>query len=100
MENQEINKFRFGNKTITLCQARIISLNLHGLSRKEIANLLGNSVNTISTHYTMIYKVLDIHDSRKLGTWALTNTFDTNGHLNGKYLFDNYCNLPWEMEGE
>lgn len=90
--------FEIAGKTITLCQARIISLAALGLLRKTIADHLGNSRHTIDTHLDRIYKLLGINDGRQLVAWALANGFDQNGNLHGVYLFPNLEEAPWEFE--
>ena len=90
-----MRKFEVDGKMITEYQARILSLSIHGLARKQIADLLGNSRHTIDTHMDRIYKVLGCNDARLAVVWAVSNGFDRQGRLNGQYLFDNATALPW-----
>ncbi len=89
-----VQKFEVDNRLITHCQARIISLFIHGLPRKQMAHILGNSRHTIDTHIDRIYKLLNLHDSRQVIVWAISHGFDANGCLNGLYLFDKEVHLP------
>lgn len=94
-----VEKFEVDGKKLTLCQARIISLLTHGLQRKQLAHYLGNSHHTIDTHLDRIYKELGINDSRLVLVWALKNGFDTEGGLNGRYLFQGLPQKwPWNLE--
>lgn len=88
--------FTVGQYTLTLCQARIISLSAPGLQRKTIAHHLGNSRHTIDSHLDRIYKLLGINDGRQLVAWALANGFDLNGNLQELYLFGDLEDMPFE----
>lgn len=91
-----VRKFEVAGKELTLCQARIISLSIHGLQRKQLADLLGNSRHTIDTHLDRIYKLLELNDSRQVMLWALRNGFNTEGYLHNEYLFGQLnMLLPW-----
>ncbi len=94
-KKSRVKKFEVDGKELTLCQARIVSLLMHGLQRKELAHYLGNSKNTIDTHLDRIYRELNLHDSRLVLVWAINHGFDSHGCLNGLYLFDKEMNLPW-----
>ncbi len=96
--SHHVQKFDVGGTLITECQARILSLFIHGLARKQIADALGNSPHTIDTHIDRIYKLLGFNDARLAVVWALSNGFDHKGSLNGQYLFANYKHLPWHKK--
>jgi len=95
-----VPRFDVNGIVITLCQARVISLNIHGLQRKEMADLLGNSQSTINAHFDRIYRLVQLNDRVLLLRWAMANGFDDKGNLNGQYLFDGYKGMPWEDGGE
>lgn len=88
--------YRFNDNVLTPAQTRVISLSLHGLAQKEIAAILGNSPNTINTHFSNIYRELGINDCKLLTRWAIRNAFDDYGNVQNNYLFDGYENLPWQ----
>lgn len=96
-KKSRVPKFEFDGKEITLCQARIISLTLQCLQRKQIAAYLGNSKHTIDSHISRIYSILNINDSSQAILWALENGFDRQGSLNSVYLFEGFVNMPWEQ---
>lgn len=96
-KKSRVRKFEVDGKELTLCQARIVSLLMHGLQRKQLALCLGNSHHTIDTHLDRIYKALEINDSRLVMLWALQHGFDLEGCLNEQYLFDNLGGLPWQL---
>lgn len=88
--------FTIDGKPITLSQARLLSLNMHALMRKELAEILGNSVSTINTHFNTIHKILGVDSSSKARLWARKNDFDDKGCYNGLYLFEGKeGNYPW-----
>ena len=87
--------FVVGEKVITVCQARVISLGALGLQRKKIAHYLGISKHTIDSHMDRIYKLLGINDGRQLVVWALANGFDGSGNLKEHYLFSDFGEMPW-----
>ena len=95
-QNPEACKYRFGEKVLTKAQARVVSLMLHGLIRKQIAELLGISIHTVNKHTENVYKELDINDCKLIVGWAYDNKFDRQGNVDGIYLFDGYENLPWQ----
>lgn len=102
MKNQEDkhmelpNSIVVGEKVITECQARVISLAALGLQRKNVAHYLGISKHTIDSHMDRIYKLLGINDGRQLVAWALANGFDMEGNLDGCYLFSDHEQMPWD----
>lgn len=95
-QTPEACKYRFGEHVITKAQARVVSLMLHGLIRKQIADLLGNSTHTVNKHIENVYKELGINDCKLLTRWAIRNAFDDYGNVQNNYLFDGYENLPWQ----
>ncbi|MCB9185526.1 MAG: hypothetical protein H6601_02130 [Flavobacteriales bacterium] len=95
-----VPKFLVDGKYITLHQARIISLFVHGLPRKQLAHVLGNSPHTIDTHMDRIYKLLGINAGSLIPLWATMNGFDTKGCLHSVYLFGTMRNLPWNRHEE
>ena len=70
-------------KEITECQMRIIGLNVRGLRRKEMADVLNVTTSTIDSHFNRIYREMKFHDAKLLVVWALGNGFDSNGNYNG-----------------
>lgn len=94
----ETCKYRFGEHVLTKAQARVVSLTLHGLIRKQIANLLGISTHTVNKHIENVYKELGINDCKLVIGWAYDNKFDRQGHVDSIYLFDGYENLPWQKK--
>jgi len=97
-KKSRVEKFDVDGKKLTLCQIRIISLSIHGLQRKQLADYLGNSHHTIDSHLNTIYKELKLHDARLVLLWALQNGFDLKGCLNGQYLFQGIMRQwPWNM---
>jgi DNA-binding NarL/FixJ family response regulator len=63
-------------KNVTACKMRIISLNIVGLLRKEMAVVLDVKSSTIDSHFNRIYKPLTLYRGRQLVTWSLKNGFD------------------------
>jgi len=84
----------------TECLMRVISLSVHGLQRKEMANVLGLSEATIGSHLDLISKELRLSGITRIAVFALKNGFDEEGRYKGEYLFDNYTVLPWEKKGK
>lgn len=84
-----------GGVELTYQQMRVISLALHGILRKQIADYLGVSKHTIDSHCTRIYKLIGLNDSRQVLVWAFRNGFDLLGNHKGEYLFEGYAELPW-----
>jgi hypothetical protein len=68
-------------KNVTACKMRIISLNIVGLLRKEMAVVLDVKSSTIDSHFNRIYKPLTLYRGRQLVTWSLKNGFDEMGKL-------------------
>lgn len=89
------DKFIVDGIEITIAQARIIILSTYGLQRKQMADLLNISKNTIDTHLDRIYKLLKVQSQPMLMIWAVRNGLYANGHLQGYYLFKGYAKVPW-----
>ncbi len=88
-------EFIFGERRLTECQLRVVSLIRNGLSRKQIADALGISLHTVNTHLKDIYKELRTPNDNALVAWAVEQGFDKAGNLNTEYLFWKFTNLPW-----
>jgi DNA-binding NarL/FixJ family response regulator len=75
--------YQVGGSELTECHMRIISLNIRGLRRKEMAVVLKVASSTIDSHFNRIYREVKFHDARLLVVWALNNGFDGNGNYPG-----------------
>ena len=53
-------------KSLTLRESEVLQLIVHGKSNKEIAAILGLSVNTVSVHRANIMDTLGIHNTAEL----------------------------------
>ena len=60
-------------KALTLRESEVLQLIVHGKSNKEIAGILGLSVNTVSVHRANIMEALDIHNTAELVVYAVRN---------------------------
>jgi DNA-binding NarL/FixJ family response regulator len=58
-------------KTLTLRESEVLQLIVHGKSNKEIAAILGLSVNTVSVHRANIMETLGIHNTAELVVYAV-----------------------------
>jgi DNA-binding CsgD family transcriptional regulator len=94
--------YDFKDQRLTLRQMQVLSLNLHGLTQRQIAGYLDCSEGTVKTHLKDIANILHLgpNRSRVLIGLALENGFDSKGHYQDEYLFDdNATGLPWEGGG-
>lgn len=86
-------KISFNGKLITHLDAQTISLSMHGLTRSDIADILGNdSVSTINQRYTRLYNMYDIHDFTLFMLMARDHGFDRKGYCDELYLFEDWPN--------
>ena len=53
------------------CELRVLGLIVRGKSAKDIANLLGISVSTVSAHRTAIGRTLKCHNNAELVAFAI-----------------------------
>jgi len=60
-------------KSLTLRESEVLQLIVHGKSNKEIAAILGLSVNTVSVHRANIMDSLGIHNTAELVVYAVRN---------------------------
>jgi DNA-binding NarL/FixJ family response regulator len=81
---------------LTIGRLRIIILQSYGLPRKNIADILRLHPGTIDTQIDRIYKHLGFNNQIQMVIWATTNGLRNNGHVQNRYLFDGYTNLPWD----
>ena len=89
-----------GEHMFTESHMRVISLAVHGLQRKEMADVLGLSEATIGSYLDRISKELRLSGITRIAVFALKNGFDEEGRYKGEYLFDNYTELPWEKKSK
>ena len=92
MENQY---FFVGEVKITLAEARVMSLNVCGLQRKQMCHVLGISDSTLNQRIKKIFLKTNTPSNVLLALFSTTKGFDGNGNLNGQYLFDGIDNVPW-----
>jgi DNA-binding NarL/FixJ family response regulator len=59
--------------TLTTRELEVLQLIVHGKSNKEIAVVLGVSVNTISVHRANLMQTLGIHNTAELVVYAIRN---------------------------
>lgn len=94
--------YDFKGQRLTLRQMQVLSLNLHGLTQRQIAGYLDCSEGTVKTHLKDIANILHTgpNRSRVLIGLALENGFDREGRYMDEYLFDDiHTGLPWEASG-
>jgi DNA-binding NarL/FixJ family response regulator len=60
-------------KELTTRELEVLQLIVHGKSNKEIAIVLGVSVNTVSVHRANIMQALGIHNTAELVVYAIRN---------------------------
>jgi DNA-binding NarL/FixJ family response regulator len=58
-------------KALTIRESEVLQLIVHGKSNKEIAGILGLSVNTVSVHRANIMEALGIHNTAELVVYAV-----------------------------
>ena len=68
-----ISKEQPAAKSLTLRESEVLQLIVHGKSNKEIAAILGLSVNTVSVHRANIMDSLGIHNTAELVVYAVRN---------------------------
>jgi DNA-binding NarL/FixJ family response regulator len=67
----KIGKEDEANPALTTRELEVLQLIVHGKSNKEIAVVLGLSVNTVSVHRANIMQTLDIHNTAELVVYAI-----------------------------
>ena len=58
-------------KSLTIRESEVLQLIVHGKSNKEIAGILGLSVNTVSVHRANIMETLGMHNTAELVVYAI-----------------------------
>ena len=58
---------------LTARELEVLQLIVHGKSNKEIAGVLGVSVNTINVHRANLMQTLDLHNTAELVVYAIRN---------------------------
>ncbi len=58
-------------KSLTIRESEVLQLIVHGKSNKEIAGILGLSVNTVSVHRANIMETLGMHNTAELVVYAV-----------------------------
>lgn len=81
---------------LTETEVRVIILSLYCNARKDIADILGNRLNTINTHVKTIYNKLKLKGQLDLFRYGLKRNLYNKGYVGNRYMFDGYQNLPWE----
>jgi len=74
-----IIRLKFGKTTITLHSAKIIAYVILGFERKEIAEKLGISDNTLDTEMRILFRTLGVNNAARLAAVAVENGFDSRG---------------------
>lgn len=70
---------KLGDAWISLHDAKITALLILGFERKEIADKLGISKNTLNTEMRILFKVLHVRNAVRLAVIAMENGFDSRG---------------------
>lgn len=91
----ETEYFFIGEVRITLADARVMSLNVCGLQRKQMCYVLDVSDSTLNKRITKLFLKFDMQSNVLLALFSKANGFDSVGNLNSKYLFDGIDNVPW-----
>lgn len=102
MKNEN-ETFEVNGVKISLTLARVLSLTVAGLTRKQRAAALGISVSTVNTYMDTLTDRFNIRPCAKLAVYAAHHGFDMQGNFQGHYLFhkrpngrdDKLGKLPW-----
>jgi DNA-binding NarL/FixJ family response regulator len=62
-----------GKPALTTRELEVLQLIVHGKSNKEIAVVLGVSVNTVAVHRANLMQTLGIHNTAELVVYAIRN---------------------------
>jgi DNA-binding NarL/FixJ family response regulator len=60
-----------GTRALTTRELEVLQLIVHGKANKEIATVLGLSVNTVAVHRANIMQALGIHNTAELVVYAI-----------------------------
>ncbi len=64
---------------ISVQEARVLVLNIYGLSYTEMADFLGCKPNTISSIVRQLHSKLEVHSNTEMLRFSLLNGFDIYG---------------------
>jgi len=79
-------RLTFGKTSITLHDAKIVALVILGFERKEIAEKLGISENTLDTEMRILFRSVQVNNSARLAAIAIESGFDSRGRYKRKKI--------------
>ena len=71
-EIQRIFDIRQGSKSLSAREISILQLSAKGFSNREVAEMLGISVNSVKSHFRHIFEKMDVNDRMEAVTLALS----------------------------
>lgn len=86
--------FDFCGSDLTLHEMRIIALHCQGLQRKDIAQRMGHSPNTLNNQMKKIFLKTGCCSDKALVFHAAHNGFDAQGHYLDRDLLDGFAPQP------
>ncbi len=81
---------------LTPAEIRTICLAMTGMARKQIADVLGIKLSTVSQRMRFIYAKLKVKSIGALIMHCVKKGFDDCGNYNGKYQFDGNHRAPFK----
>lgn len=88
-------KYTVLSKELTDTVIKVLILDIYCKTRKDAANILGISVNTVKSHLKTYKDAFNVSSTREIHCFGIDNGFYNNGYFQGDFLFYDEEGLPF-----